>query len=187
MQVRFVQKNMLLFALAWSLVVAMVLGFYLWLDRAHTVEVEVIRAKTLLERDLLYRSWGVAKGGFYVRVTESNKPNPHLDFLPDRDIALGNGEILTLMTPSNVTQQAFELSNQSGDTYSKITALKVLNPTNSADEWEIDAIHQFERGAKEVAGVDLLGGKPFVRIMKPFVTEKKCIKCHTEQGYFQWI
>lgn len=183
MQVKFVQKNMLLFALGWTLMVATAMGVYLWLDHEHTIEVEAIRAKTLLERDMLYRSWGVSKGGFYVRVTEKNQPNPHMDFLPNRDIVLGNGEMLTLMTPSNITQQAFELSNKSGETLSKITAIKVVNPDNVADEWEVAAIRQFEQGAKEITGVDLLAGKLYVRTMRPFITEKKCIKCHSAQGY----
>lgn len=183
MQVKFVQKNMLLFALGWTLMVATAMGVYLWLDREHTIEVEAIRARTLLERDMLYRSWGVTKGGVYVRVTKDHQPNPHMAFLPNRDIILGNGEMLTLMTPSNITQQAFELSNKSGDTLSKITALKVVNPSNLADDWERDAIRRFELGVREVTGVGLLAGKPYLRTMRPFITEKKCIKCHSAQGY----
>jgi len=183
MQVKFVRKNMLLFALGWTLMVAVATGVYLWLDRVHTIEGEAIRAKTLIERDMLYRSWGVTKGGIYVPVTENNQPNPLLAFLPNRDIVLGNGKMLTLMTPSNITQQAFELSNKAGDTYSKITALKVVNPSNKADDWEASAIHRFEQGADEVTGVDMLAGKPYVRTMRPFVTEKKCVKCHSAQGY----
>ena len=174
---------MFLFALGWTLMVVTAAGVYLWLDRQHTVDLEAIRAKTLLERDMLYRSWGVTKGGVYVRVTETNQPNPHLAFLPNRDIFLGNGETLTLLTPSNITQQAFELSNQSGETLSKITAIKVVNPANVADEWEINAIHEFEKGAQEVTGVDMIDGKPYIRTMRPFITEKKCVKCHSDQGY----
>lgn len=163
--------------------VATAMGVYLWLDREHTIEVEAIRAKTLLERDMLYRSWGVSKGGLYARVSENNQPNPHLAFLPNRDIILGNGETLTLLTPSNITQQAFELSNQGGETLSKITAIKVVNPANVADDWEVDAIRQFEKGAQEVTGVDTLAGKSYIRTMRPFITEKKCVKCHSDQGY----
>ena len=163
--------------------VAAAMSAYLWLDYQHTIDRVKVRAQTLLERDLLYRSWGVSKGGIYIKVSENHQPNPHLAFLPNRDINLPDGNMLTLITPSNITHEAFELSNQAGETLSKITALKVVNPSNSADAWERDAINQFKQGAKEVSAVDNLHGKQYVRTMRPFVVGKKCVKCHSAQGY----
>jgi len=183
MKTSFVKRNMLLFAIGWTVMVISAMSVYLWLDHQHTIDRVKVRAQTLLERDLLYRSWGVSKGGIYIKVSDKQQPNPHLAFLPNRDIALPDGTMLTLVTPSNITQQAFELSNQAGETLSKITAIKVVNPSNVADAWEHDAIRQFEQGVEEVSEVNKLHDMPYVRTMRPFVTEKACLKCHAAQGY----
>lgn len=183
MQTLFIKRNTLLFIGCWTLLLALATGFYLYNDYHHTVEGETIRARTLLERDLLYRHWGASKGGIYVKVNENNRPSSHLEFLPQRDLVLENGQLLTLMTPSTITQQAFELSNQAGKTLSKITALKVMNPANLPDRWELGAIRRFKQGAEEVSGVDSIEGKSYVRTMRPFVVEKRCTGCHAAQGY----
>ncbi len=183
MQTSFVKRNMILFAIGWTIMVTAAMSVYLWLDHQYTIDREKVRAQTLLERDLLYRSWGVSKGGIYIKVSDKHQPNPHLAFLPNRDVFLPDGTMLTLTTPSNITQQAFEISNQAGETLSKITALKVFNPSNVPDMWERNAIKQFKQGVKEVFGVDKLHGKSYIRTMRPFVAGKKCIKCHSAQGY----
>ncbi|PLX81439.1 MAG: hypothetical protein C0616_03830 [Desulfuromonas sp.] len=183
METRFIKRNTLLFIGCWTLLLALATGLYLRNDYHHTIEGEAIRARTLLERDLLYRHWGTSKGGIYVRVNQNNRPNPHLEFLPQRDLVLADGETLTLVTPSSLTQQAFELSNHAGKTLSKITSLRVMNPANRPDRWELAAIRQFKQGVTEVSGVDSIDNRSYVRTMRPFIAEKRCVGCHADQGY----
>lgn len=183
MKTTFVKRSLLLLAIGWSLVIASAVVFYLWSNQQQTIETVKTRARTLLERDMLYRSWGLTKNGIYVRVSEVSQPNPNLAFLPYRDVPHPDGGTLTMMTPSNVIQQAFGISNKHGDTLSKITSLRVVNASNKPDRWEQEALLKFEEGAQEVSAVTLLNGKRYVRAMRPFVTEKKCLKCHGMQGY----
>ncbi len=183
MKTAFVKRSLILLAIAWTLVVATAVGFYLWSNEQQTIATVKTRANTLLERDMLYRSWGLTKGGIYVKVGTNSQPNPSLAFLPYRDIPHPDGGTLTMMTPSNVIQQAFGISNKHGDTLSKITSLRVVNASNQADAWEREALRQFESGVDEVSDVTFLDGKRYVRTMRPFVTEKKCLKCHGLQGY----
>jgi hypothetical protein len=119
MKTAFVKKSLLMLAAAWTAVMASVVFVYLWSNYQQTIETVETRALTLIERDMLYRTWGLTKNGIYVRVSESSQPNPNLVSLPNRDIPHPDGGILTMMTPSNIIQQAFELSNQKGESLSK--------------------------------------------------------------------
>ncbi|MDH3998398.1 MAG: DUF3365 domain-containing protein, partial [Desulfuromonadales bacterium] len=183
MTISYVNRNMLWLALGWTLSVLLVVGVFLNQSRENTIERVEFQAQSLLERDLLYRQWGLSKGGLYLHASKENPPNIHLASLPDRDIVLPNGQMLTLISPSSITRQAFDLSNMSGNTLSKITAVKVLNPANLADSWEASAIEQFKDGVSQVTELGEINAQAFVRVMRPFVTEERCIKCHSAQGY----
>ena len=183
MQTTFVKRSLLFLAIAWTLVIVSAIVFYLWSNQQQTIETVKTRARTLLERDMLYRSWGLTKNGLYVRVSKVSQPNPSLAFLPYRDVPHPDGGTLTMMTPSNVIQQAFGISNKHGDTVSKITSLRVVNTSNMADQWEREALLKLEEGVAEISEVTQLNGRPYVRTMRPFLTEKKCLKCHGMQGY----
>jgi len=65
----------------------------------------------------------------------------------------------------------------------RITSLKPLNPDNAPDAWETSALQAFDKGAKEVTEVTEVNGKPYLRAMRPFITEQGCLKCHAHQGY----
>ncbi|MET0094721.1 MAG: DUF3365 domain-containing protein, partial [Sedimenticola sp.] len=65
----------------------------------------------------------------------------------------------------------------------RITSLKPLNPDNAADPWETLALKSFEQGAEEAFEITDIGGQPHLRLMRPMVTKKGCLKCHGFQGY----
>jgi len=183
MKTTFVKQSLFLLAAAWTIVMVTAVCVYLWSNQQQTIETVQTRARSLLERDMMYRDWALTKGGIYVRVGENSQPNPRLAFLPYRDILHPDGGTLTMMTPSNVIQQAFELNAQKDNTLSKITSLKVVNASNQADDWEQKALRAFEAGAVEVSEVASVDGKRYVRTMQPFVTKQKCLKCHASQGF----
>jgi len=60
-----------------------------------------------------------------------------------------------------------------------ITSLKPIRPENRPDQWERNALKDFEAGEKEVSGVDVIDGRDYFRLMRPFVAEQSCMKCHT--------
>jgi len=48
---------------------------------------------------------------------------------------------------------------------------------------ERETLLRFEKDAKEVTAVSSINGQPYLRVMRPFITEKSCLKCHGEHGY----
>jgi PAS domain S-box-containing protein len=149
----------------------------------HTVA--LAEAHAVIERDSLYRRWGSSHGGVYVPVSPQSPPNVYLSHVPERDITTPSGKQLTLVNPAYMTRQVNELAKEGSIFLGRahITSLKPLRPENSADPWEATALRSFENGAGEISAITTIDGKPFMRLMKPFITEKPCLKCHAQQGY----
>lgn len=63
-----------------------------------------------------------------------------------------------------------------------ITSLKPLNPVNAPDDWERRGLERLEQGESEVWAVVDSEDPPRLRMLKPFVVEQACLKCHGDQG-----
>lgn len=135
------------------------------------------------EKDLVYRRWAAAHGGVYVPVTEETPPNPYLAHVLDRDIATKSGRALTLINPAYMTRQVHELGKDNYGVQGHITSLNPLRPENAPDAWEAEALKAIDRGASEVSSVELIGGIPYMRMIRPLPVEEGCLKCHAHQGY----
>lgn len=179
----FVKRYVFWIGVLWSIACAIALYSHLRSDYKQTVERLQTRARTMLERDLLYRDWVAGHGGVYVPVTDSSLPNPHLEFLQERDIITADGQKLTLINPSYMTHQAFAQDNLTAETVSRITSLKVLNEENTPDAWEKKALKLLEEGAPLVSEVVDINGRSHVRTIRPFYIEDACLKCHEVHGY----
>ena len=141
-----------------------------------------LEAIASFNKDTVYRRWGTMHGGFYVPVTENTPPNPYLN-VRERDISTPSGKKLTLMNPAYMTRQAHELGKRQYGLQGHITSLKPLNPRNAPDPWETEALKSFERGEEEVTSIEMIEGRQYYRLIRPFITEEGCLKCHSEQGY----
>ena len=133
-------------------------------------------------KDRCYRIWNASHGGVYVPVTEETKPNPYLH-VPHRDVITTSGIKLTLINPAFMTRQVFTMSAEKYGLMAHITSLRLINPGNSPDEWEKNALQLFENSPSEVTEFMLMDGKPVMRIMRPMITEDACLKCHRQQKY----
>jgi chemotaxis family two-component system sensor kinase Cph1 len=171
-------------AAVWTAILA---GSFTWYyDDQHTETETIARAeaRAAFGRDTLYRRWAAAHGGVYVPVTEKTVPNPYLKDIPERDVTTPSGRRLTLVNPAYMARQVYELAGgEESLGRGHITSLKPLRPENAPDPWETRALLSFERGVKEVMEVQVLDGKPHMRLMRPFVAEAACLKCHAVQGY----
>ncbi|EKD38304.1 MAG: hypothetical protein ACD_75C00780G0002 [uncultured bacterium] len=151
-----------------------------------TVEKARIEARTIFQHNLAYRRWNSMHGGVYAKVTERNPPNPYIN-TEDRDIELPNGDHLTLINPFQMTRQAYSLLKKHSPKLASINrtvSLNPLNPENMVDEWEAKAIQAFEeRNTDEVTELTYIMGFPYMRLLAPYMTEDRCMKCHAEQGY----
>ena len=172
----------IIFILLWTGLAAV----SLWWNVTHLKEEILmtarIQANLTLEKDLLYRQWSSSQGGVYVIISERTQPNPYL-YVPDRDVKTSSGQTLTLVNPHYMTRQVNEMAAKAGAYYGHLASLNPLRFGNSPDPWERSALEAFGRGVKEVFAIAKIGDEDHMRLMRPFITEQSCLKCHSWQGY----
>ncbi|MDD5759416.1 MAG: ATP-binding protein, partial [Desulfobulbaceae bacterium] len=62
-------------------------------------------------------------------------------------------------------------------------SLNLLNPINKPDDWERSALEKFDKGLTEETTFTNYNGEEQLRLMRPFITQEPCLKCHAAQGY----
>lgn len=169
-------------AVAWTVVVALSLFWTLHQYKEEGLEEARTQARTAYEKDVIYRRWNSSKGGVYVPASEATPSNPYLD-VPERDIETPLGKKLTLVNPAYMTRQVHELARASQGVIGHITSLNPIRPENVPDAWESSVLERFERERSEISEVQSINGRPYMRLMRPLLTEEGCLKCHAKQGY----
>ena len=169
----------------WTIVIAGSLIWHSFHTKQETLEVAQTQARVAYEKDIIYRRWNAGYGGVYVLVTKETQPNPYLSDVPERDITTPSGKALTLMNPAYMTRQAHELEKQKLGVRGHITSLNPIRPENAPDPWETEALRAFGRGETEINSVEEIQSKKYMRLMRPLITEKSCLKCHAKQGYHE--
>jgi signal transduction histidine kinase len=135
------------------------------------------------EKDLLIQHWIAAQGGIYAPVSEEIQPNPHLSHIKDQAAATSSGRPLTLMNAAYVMRQLYASSREKGVVQGHFTSLDPIRAGNAPDPWESESLKAFESGKREVSSVEILDGRPYMRLMRPMIVEESCLKCHGHQGY----
>ncbi len=165
----------------WTLLLGLLLFWNLRTQKETAILLAENNARVSWEKDVLFRLWAAKHGGVYVPVSQSTPPNPYLD-VPNRDVTI-NGRPYTLVNPAYMTRQLYEMAQKKLAIQGHITSLKPIRPQNQADPWEHKALVSFEHGNKEYKEVVRINGKPYMRLMRPFITKKACLRCHAKQGY----
>jgi len=176
------KHHSLFLVLLWTVCIAASLLWNLYEQREKILKIAHNSAQITFENDILYRRWVAKQGGVYVPASEHTPPNPHLH-VPDRDITTSTGLSLTLVNPAYMARQVNQMAAETHGSQGHITSLKPLRPENMPDAWEAAALKSFEKGIKEASSVEKIAGEEYMRLMRPFVTEKVCLKCHASQGY----
>ena len=141
-------------------------------------------AKNAFEKDLMFREWVAMHGGVYVYPTEKTPPNPYLSHIEDRDIYTKDGEMLTLMNPAYTLRELMENFSGMYGEKGHITSLKLLNPNNKPDDWEIKALTKFEtQNINEFYEIYNYKGSEHLRYMRALSVKPECLKCHAHQDY----
>lgn len=76
-----------------------------------------------------------------------------------------------------------ELSKRQYGVRGHITSLNVLHPGNVPDNWEKEALKSFKFAPQRYVEATTVEGKMYLRLMRPFITEESCLRCHAIQGY----
>ncbi|MDR1684899.1 MAG: response regulator [Desulfovibrio sp.] len=168
----------------WTAGVAASLFFNIHRTYTYAEDSALIQARTAFEKDIVYRRWNSQLGGVYVKVTDKTQPNPYLADDPTRDIP-GPGDIhLTKINPAYMTRLVHELGELKSGVRGHITSTLPIRAANNADEWEQKGLLSLEKdGVNEVAELQLMDGKEYLRYISPLVTEQSCLTCHAFQGY----
>lgn len=170
-------------ACIWITIIALSYSWDWYQTGKSAVMFAAAEARASYDRDLVYRRWAALQGGVYVPPTLTTPANPYLSHLPDRDLVTMEGKQLTLVNPAYMTRQVHSLAKEQGGTFGHITSLAPLNPENAADHWEAEALRLFEKGTSEIVAKESVSGQDYLRLMRPMITEKTCLKCHAAQGY----
>ncbi len=175
-------RNTLLALLLWT---GVVVGSLWWNN--HILQQQILElAKTAalgnINKDMAFRIWAASHGGVYVPPDENTPPNPYLAHVPDRDVVTTEGKRLTLMNPAYMLRQIMGENSRLFGIKGHITSMQLTNPINQPDEWEKTALESFQQGAQEATTVVDIDGKPHLRMIRPILMEKGCLKCHADTG-----
>jgi hypothetical protein len=168
--------------IVWSFFIGITVFWHQQTMDAGVIEAAKIEARSVFENHVIYRSWNAGHGGVYARVDTKTRPNPWLD-TPERDITTPSGTQLTLINPAYMTRQINEMTLKKFGYISHITSLNPIRPANRPDTWEKKALEGFARGQKETTSIEIMNNQPYMRLMRPLVTQKECLRCHAKQGY----
>jgi PAS domain S-box-containing protein len=172
-----------IYATCWTVIIILSLGWNISRKKNEILEVATNEAKTIFEKDLVYYQWAASHNGVYVPLTSKTKPNPYLQHLPESNAMTATGLPLTLVNPEYMIRQVYELTTGPESALGHITSLDPIRDGNAADAWEADALDAFENGEAQVVSLEDIDGKPYLRLMRPMITESGCLKCHVQQGY----
>jgi len=175
------RQSFILIGLGWTAAVCISLGWVLSDEWSDAVALARQSAITAYEKDTLYRRWNSEHGGVYVPVTKDTRPNPALQSLPERDIETPSGRQLTLVNHAYMIRQVYEMNPNGPE--GRLVSLTPINPKNSPDPWESEALRSFSAGRKESDAVQVMNGQRRLRLVRPLVLEGACIRCHAAQGH----
>ncbi|MBN2417839.1 MAG: DUF3365 domain-containing protein [Deltaproteobacteria bacterium] len=113
------------------------------------MELARVEATASYNRDIVFRRWSSMHSGVYVPVTDTTLPNPYITNTSERDIHTPSGRQLTLMNPTYIARQVYELVEKELPIKGHLTSLTPLRQENAPAQWEIEALKSFERGEKE--------------------------------------
>lgn len=142
-------------------------------------------ARAFFAQIVVTRRWVAQHGGVYILKKTGVKTNPYLLEIPDLvvDITDTQGRVYTLRNPAIITREISELAEQIGIFKFHITSLKLKNPDNAPDDFEIEALQDFERGEKEAWRYEEDDNQRWFRYMAPLYVEESCLQCHGDLGY----
>lgn len=153
----------------------------IYLNSQKTIEQELKnRAQALFNVLVISRKWNARHGGVFVEKTPGTESNPYLQ---NPDITAGNGKTYTKKNPAMMTREISEIADQEGALQFHLTSLKPINPGNTPDPFERQALLDFARGESEAISKEESEGATYYRYMAPLFVEPACLSCHAAQGY----
>lgn len=138
-------------------------------------------ARAIFKQIVITRKWIADHGGIFVEKLPWIKPTPYIKNAEIIDI---QGKRYVKETPAMVTKELSKYAKDKGLYWFHITSLKLTNPENAPDEFEKNALNQFEKAAtKELISIEKIDNSKYLRYISPLYVEEACLQCHAKQGY----
>jgi len=170
-------------AAIWTAALALLLIWNLASTQEASRDILTAQAQAHFQQLLTTRSWNSQHGGVYVPATAESPPNPFLDDSL-RAAETTDGRRLALVNPAYMVRQISELTEGRNLVQFRMMSDRPLNPRNTPDPWEADALAVFISGeARELGELLLDGPEPTFRYVAPLLVEPACLSCHAKQGY----
>ncbi len=182
-EIRYITNFFILIVISITILIGSSLAWNIKQEYETARELAKVEAFGSHNKDLVFRRWASMHGGVYVPISDSLKPNPHLNFLEEQNITTTTGKKLTLVNPAYMTRLVFQLGAEQYGQKGHITSLNPIRPENKADKWETKALKLFEQGETEYSSIEKIDNENHLRLMQPMLVEQSCLKCHSNQGY----
>ena len=182
-KIRFVNRIAYITIFIWSIIIFIAGWVNVHSNYEYAKSLAETEAHVSVKKDLAYRSWVASHGGVYVPITKKTPPNQYLSHIKNRDVYTTSGQHLTLMNPAYTISQMMTDYTKLYGTKGHITSSVLMNPKNKPDKWEEKILSNAERTGKSFTTTEFIDGKEYLRYLRPLVTKKSCLKCHSFQGY----
>jgi len=176
-----VRSHALVLAIAWTLVVSGSLALDYFSESRGAVN-SARQSLFASYQQVLFRHWIERHGGVCGLETAGNASTVCMES-GAREIITPSGRHLRLVSPSEVSRDAFGSLSDENTIHGHLTSLAPVDKLNAPDGWERAALTSIANGSKEVSGVERVDGRNYLRLMRPLLTTTGCLQCHGAQGY----
>ncbi|HMK35379.1 MAG TPA: ATP-binding protein [Desulfomonilaceae bacterium] len=172
-----------LVATSTAITVIFVLVFF-WFSRQqedHIMEQVKKQAIILHKQIVLTRQWAADSQTVLIPKTPETRSSP---FLEKPDVQGSDGTTYTKISPSVLTKALSERAARSGTHFFRLTNTDLLNPNNSADGFELEALRLFRSSEQDsIFRMEEIDGKAVLRYVAPLYVAENCLQCHMTQNY----
>lgn len=173
---------------SWTLLIASSAFWNFYQNYHGTINKARIEANTIFQHNLAYRKWSTMHGGIYTRITDNNKSSPHF-ILPMS--GGGQGSVaFEMIDPFQMTKQAYDVLHKQSPSLAALNRTVSLDfqssvdPYDEPDPWERESLVALQNEEQnEFSTVMDINGKPYLRLLKPYIIDKGCLKCHGADKY----
>jgi len=162
-------------------------GFTLFLyQRADRLALARLHEQAAIYHDLINhaKKWNADYGGVYVEKRGGVTTNPYLRKAKiNPDLSDSAGHHFTLRNHAIMIAEISRMSEKKGGGKFRLIGLTTLNPANSPNSLEKEALHRFTTGEKEFSKLESGQTPQTYRFIKPLYAEQSCLECHKNRGY----
>jgi len=144
------------------------------------------QARAYSQEITIIREWIAEHGGVYVKKRPGISENPYLKDISTvkATIVDEDQEIYILKNPAMATREISEMAREDRIFSFHIMSLNPINPQNSPDEFEAEALKGFQsRNINEAFQLETSGDESVFRYIIPLPVKESCLQCHAAQGY----